>query len=364
MNEEIIDVIGVIDGYGYQLSVLRYQLNRCKSKKVRCRVNSPGGSINEALVMSQLIADHGNVTIQFMGMVASAATIMAFGAKRIEANEDSMWLCHKCSTPVSIYKAMNADELNETIKKLQADKKSNEAIDLMIASKYLDRCKIKNKSLSDILSLMDENRWMRASEAAEWGFIDEVIKGVNPISIDDRARMVQNCADLHLPSLPDDFNLQPTQPSIVDQIVNRIMAFVNRDKENVSNHYINMKKNFCVIASILGLVEFKTQEGQVMLDDEQMKKIEEHINKLEEDKTKSSNRVNEVESKLNAMGENIAKMANLDDKINAVAQIIQNMPGANVPGVVVPEKNNAAVEDFAKDEVMAYLDERNSQSIF
>ena len=64
------------------------------------------------------------------------------------------------------------------------------------------------------------------------------------------------------------------------------------------------------------------------------------------------------------MGENIAKLANLDDKINAVAQIIQNMPGANVPGVVVPEKNNAAVEDFAKDEVMAYLDERNSQSIY
>ena len=34
---------------------------------------------------------------------ASAATVLAFGAKSIEMHEDGMWLAHKCSLGVDIW---------------------------------------------------------------------------------------------------------------------------------------------------------------------------------------------------------------------------------------------------------------------
>lgn len=55
-------------------------------------------------------------------------------------------------------------------------KKSAEAIDLMIAQKYINRS---GKSLKDVIALMEEERWMPAAEAKDWGFIDKIIPGTH-----------------------------------------------------------------------------------------------------------------------------------------------------------------------------------------
>lgn len=44
------------------------------------------------VAMSALMAEHGNVTVEFISFNASAATVLAFGAKSIEMHEDGMWL--------------------------------------------------------------------------------------------------------------------------------------------------------------------------------------------------------------------------------------------------------------------------------
>ena len=95
MNEVVLEVNGMIDHYGWQRTNIRYFLNKNKGNAVRLKVNSFGGSVNEAIAISKLLEDHGNVTVEFIGFCASAVTWMAFGAKTREMHEDSLWLCHK-----------------------------------------------------------------------------------------------------------------------------------------------------------------------------------------------------------------------------------------------------------------------------
>ena len=79
-----------------------------------------------------------------------AVTWMAFGAKTREMHEDSLWLCHKSSIRVDIYRTMNSDQLADTIKQLENEKKNQDAIDLIIAKKYADMCADKDKSLAAV----------------------------------------------------------------------------------------------------------------------------------------------------------------------------------------------------------------------
>ena len=131
MNETVITLFGSIDRYWYNKNYLKYFLDKAKGQPVRLKVSSPGGDVAEAVAMSSLMSEHGNVTVEFISFNASAATILAFGAKSIEMHEDGMWLAHKCSLGIDIWGHLNADQIEDVIKELQNKKKSAEAIDLM-----------------------------------------------------------------------------------------------------------------------------------------------------------------------------------------------------------------------------------------
>ena len=123
MNEQVLVMNGVIDSYGW----FRYQveefLRRNKDNAVRIQLDSYGGDVAEALAISRLLDTHGNVVVEFMGVVASAATWMAFGAKSVEMHQDTLWLCHKCSVSVTKWASLKADQLEAFIKQLQSQQR-------------------------------------------------------------------------------------------------------------------------------------------------------------------------------------------------------------------------------------------------
>ena len=274
MNEVIIDIYSVIDNYGYLTSNVRYQLARNKGKKVRCRVNSLGGSVDQALTISQLLAEHGDVVVEFVGLCASAATWMAFGAKSIEMHEDSLLLCHKCSTTVDVYASLNADKIEAMIDDLKNKKQNIEALDLLIAKKYLDKCKSKGKNLQDVLNLMKAANWMTNEQALEWGFVDKIIPGINrQVTNEMRDLMAQNCAALDLTAPP--FEVQQVNAvdnkdnDMVARIINGIkQIFKPIEDENKKETVINqnqkvMNKDFTTINSLLGVEGFEAKDQKV-----------------------------------------------------------------------------------------------------
>ena len=77
MNETVITLFGAIDRYWYNKNYLKYFLDKAKGQPVRLKISSYGGDVAEAVAMSALMAEHGNVTVEFISFNASAATILA-----------------------------------------------------------------------------------------------------------------------------------------------------------------------------------------------------------------------------------------------------------------------------------------------
>ena len=172
LKEVFKDVSGITDYTGnLVLDFVDYKLSQNKDKEVHVLIDSLGGDVGTALSICNAFRNHGNVTVHFAGLNASAATIASLGAKKICIDENAMYLVHKVSTLVASWASMNADQLAAYIENLDKEKKNLEKFDLNIASMYAAKCK---KEKTDLLALMKEGGWLTAAEAKEWGFVDEI----------------------------------------------------------------------------------------------------------------------------------------------------------------------------------------------
>lgn len=163
-----------IDSYiGYPISkgYVSAKLKPLQGKPCNVRINSYGGDVMTALDIRQQFIDHGQVTAYIVGMTASAATILAMGAKRVVMSRYALMLVHPCSELVDTFSYYNREELErviESLKKLQADMAT---IDSVIASIYADKA---GRDGKDMAALMKEERWITADEALKYGLIDAI----------------------------------------------------------------------------------------------------------------------------------------------------------------------------------------------
>ena len=192
-----------IDSWGYARYLLEYDLSQIPAEEpVILEVDSLGGDVMEAISISNMLQERGNITAHIVGFCASAATWLCYACDKVIINDDCAFLIHKCSTYVDAWGMMNADEIEQLIDKLKSEKKSNEAIDLIIANKYVKHAAGKT-DMKGILKLMKEERWILPTEALGLGLVDEV-------STDHFLSKTNMAARLHvmnkmtsLPPLPD-----------------------------------------------------------------------------------------------------------------------------------------------------------------
>lgn len=200
-----IKLTGEIDGWGYARHSLAYDLSQVpEGEPVVLEVDSLGGDVMEAISISNMLKERGNITAHIVGFCASAATWLVYGCDKVVINDDCAFLIHKCSSYVDAWGLMNADELDALIEKLKSEKKSNEAIDLIIAQKYVHHSKGKI-DIKGALKLMREERWMLPTEALELGLVDEVSEEHAITATNRVARCHVVNAMKTLPDLPEGF---------------------------------------------------------------------------------------------------------------------------------------------------------------
>ncbi|MBQ7690481.1 MAG: ATP-dependent Clp protease proteolytic subunit, partial [Muribaculaceae bacterium] len=71
---------------------VRRKLDSYKGKHVDVKISSLGGSLDDGLDIRQQFIDHGDVTAYLHGFVASAATVIAMGAKKIVMGKYALFL--------------------------------------------------------------------------------------------------------------------------------------------------------------------------------------------------------------------------------------------------------------------------------
>lgn len=165
---------------------------------VHIRLNSYGGSCNAAVRMyDDVRAYPGSVWITVSGTAASAATVLAMAADRLEMTPGSLWMIHD----PSVVAWGNERELMDSIRLLQACKES-------ILNVYQRRCR---QSRQEVAAMMSATSWMDAQSALQYGFIDAISEDGKPgapenagerrANLDFAKAKVQAWQDRHKPRL-------------------------------------------------------------------------------------------------------------------------------------------------------------------
>ena len=351
MKEYIIDLFGDITNWGYSRNYIKYYLDQAGKNPVRLRITSFGGNVNEAIAISKLLEEHGDVTVEFIGFNASAVTWMAFGAKRIVAYEDTLWLAHKSSVAVSFYGAFNADSIEEKIKELQNKKQMAEALDLIIAKKYADYT---GKTIEEIFGLMGESKWLTAQEAKDWGFVNEVLPG----KMNKNSSAATNLFEaMGLPPVPEVKTDNTKEDTLVNRIVDGIKGIFKNDDTN-HDKIINtvMNKEFLSVNKVLNIEGFEVADNKVTLTVEQMKIINTALTNAGQEIDQADNKYNGLLAKIDGLSDVVKNAADEDAKIEAIRDIVNKIPAS-----VVNDNNggndNRTFNDVAVDPINRFDEE-------
>lgn len=351
MKEYIIDLFGDITNWGYSRNYIKYYLDQAGKNPVRLRVTSFGGNVNEAIAISKLLEEHGDVTVEFIGFNASAVTWMAFGAKRIVAYEDTLWLAHKSSVAVSFYGAFNADSIEEKIKELQNKKQMAEALDLIIAKKYADYT---GKTIEEIFGLMGESKWLTAQEAKDWGFVNEVLPG----KMNKNSSAATNLFEaMGLPPIPGVKTDNTKEDTLVNRIVDGIKGiFKNEDTNHDKIINTVMNKEFLSVNKVLNIEGFEVADNKVTLTVEQMKIINTALTNAGQEIDQAENKYNGLLAKIDGLSDVVKNAADEDAKIEAIRDIVNKIPAS-----VVNDNNggngNRTFNDVAVDPINRFDEE-------
>lgn len=256
---------GFVGGADFDRDFVDFVLAKNSGKGVNVLIDSLGGNLATALSIASAFANHGSVSVHFVGMNASAATIASLGAKHISIDKNAMYLVHKCSTAFFEWGSLNADQFRSLIADCQKQAADLDKLDVNIASMYASKCK---KNTQSLLDLMRVSGWLSAKEALEWGFVDDITDLADEPAPKhtDAVASAMATAGMPLPDVP----LESEERSVESgenflHFFSRLASlFANKPKPTIMN------KSYTSICSLLDVESITLTDGKASLTDEQL----------------------------------------------------------------------------------------------
>ena len=238
-------------------------LKENKDKEVTIAVSSPGGYIDEGITIAELIADHGKCNMVIIGMTASAATILCMKAKSVKIARGSLMLIHNSSQYIYGNGFSNKKKIDAFIASLQKTRSELDTIDKALADFYSYR---NGKSIEDNCAMMDQEKWMTAQEAVDFGIVDGIEEHFG------------------LPTLPTFDKPEPKVPKGImaklKNIFNDFRGVVEESAEedhslSTNNHKSMKKLVLNLVCALLSVENFVMgEDGTTTLTEEQLNSIE------------------------------------------------------------------------------------------
>ena len=125
-------------------------------------INSPGGNVFAAAEIYTMLKEYdGTVTVRIASIAASAASVIAMAGDRVEMSPTALLMIHDPSTI-----AMgNTKDMERAIETLNEVKES-------IINAYTAKTGLRHNKVAE---LMENETWMNAKKALEYGFCDEIL---------------------------------------------------------------------------------------------------------------------------------------------------------------------------------------------
>lgn len=209
----------ISEWYGVDSKSFAEQLKDITSKNINVRINSPGGEVFAASAIYSMLKRHpANITVYIDGIAASAASVIAMAGNKVIMPENAMMMIHNPLT----WTYGNANEMREVADLLDKVRET-------LVATYRDKTGMDDAS---IIELLDAETYLTASEALEYGFIDEIETAVKVAASLTRNKMVVNGVSLN----PERFAKMPdswlNKPAAEDKPKRTGPAGNNQPKEN------------------------------------------------------------------------------------------------------------------------------------
>lgn len=161
-----VDIFGQIGesffDEGNTLESVRAEIEGIKTPLI-FNVASLGGDVFEGLAIHDLIASHKqDTTVNIIGATASAGAVIAVAGDTVNISENSLFLVHNSHT-VAVGNAKDLEDVVDNLNKVDARMRS-----IFINATGMDE--------TELIELLNEDRFMDAEEALDKGFVDAISK--------------------------------------------------------------------------------------------------------------------------------------------------------------------------------------------
>lgn len=137
--------------------------------EITLRLNSPGGDVFEGVAIYNRLKQHkAKITVYVDGLAASIASIIALCGDKVIMGEGALYMIHLPWT----FSMGDRMALENTINRLMD-------VEEQLLGIYAKKSK---KDKSEIRKMLEDETWMDADQAIEFGFVDEKIEESVPIA--------------------------------------------------------------------------------------------------------------------------------------------------------------------------------------
>lgn len=160
----IYDVIGYDywTGEGMTAKIVSSVLNKAGGDDVTVNINSPGGDFFEGLAIYNMLKEYdGDVTVNIVGMAASAASVIAMAGTTVKIAEAGFLMIHN-SWHVCVGNKHDMQERADTLAKF----------DESMVGVYSKNSTVDS---DEIIQMMDDETWISGKDAVEMGFASQLL---------------------------------------------------------------------------------------------------------------------------------------------------------------------------------------------
>lgn len=195
----VVSIYDEIGMWGVTAKDFIESLSDVKGSKISLEINSPGGSVFDALAIFNALKNSGKeISVKVMGIAASAASYIAMVGDKITMPENTFMMVHN---PLNAIYGNAADmrEMADVLDKVG---------DSLVAT-YVART---GRSDTDIRDLLAKDSYLTAAECLELGFADEVTPAVTVTAKFEREHLPDHIQALFKPANVDSASEVPEEP--------------------------------------------------------------------------------------------------------------------------------------------------------
>ena len=285
-------------------------------ENINVYINSNGGVVDTAIAINNALRRHkAKVTVNIDGIAASAATLITCAGDTVKMPKNALFMIHN---PLTIAMG-DSEEMRKQADVLEKYKNS-------IMETYLQKVNIDKEKLSE---LMDNESWLSAEEALEYGFIDEIIENTDIQVVENKVisnNMVFNMAEFK------NFNVDKN-------IKNNGKGSEKMTREEIKNQYPDIYAEIISEGKEIGIKEERTRIQEI----ENLGYNHEVVNKAKFEEPKNARDLAlEIVSLMKQENQN--KLNRIQDE----GKPLNNMPKSNDDGVNDEQKAANKILAFFK----------------